>query len=134
MQFSKRVSFRLTRMDNRINQTFAGRYFKSILHQPNYYLNAYKYNYRNPVEAGLCKNVQDYPYSTLKSILGGSRLNIPILNDDTLFADIDATLRWLNTRPNQEKTEAVRCALKRPLFQAPKDKSKRLILPPDELL
>jgi len=121
-------------MGNRINQTFAGRYFKSILHQPNYYLNAYKYNYRNPVEARLCKFVQDYPYSTLNSILGGSKLAVSILNDDTLFTGLDATLRWLNTKPKKEKIEAVRWGLKRTFFKPPKRKSRKLILPIDELL
>lgn len=44
-QFMTRSSRRLTRSGNRINETFAGRHYKTILHEPSYYLNAYKYNY-----------------------------------------------------------------------------------------
>jgi len=91
-QFSSRVSRRLTRMGNRINQTFAGRYFKAILTQPNHFLNVYKYNYRNPVTAGICTQVQDYPYSTLRALLGGAKLEVPIEYDDTLFTNPEGIL------------------------------------------
>lgn len=121
-------------MGNRINQTFSGRYYKSILHQPNYYLNAYKYNYRNPVEAGLCEFAQDYPYSTLNSILGGGKLTVPILNDDTLHAGIEETLAWVNTKPQNEKLRAVRLGLKKTYFKSGKDDSNKFIMGPDEML
>lgn len=123
LRFSQRVSFRLTRMGNRINQTFAGRYFKSILDQPNYYLNAYKYNYRNPVVAGLCERVQEYPYSTLNGLLGQSRLSVPVLFDDTLFANTEGTLKWLNEEPDLQKQEAVKFALTRKYFKFSQQKS-----------
>jgi len=114
--FSRSVSLRLTTMGNRINQTFAGRYFKSILHQPNHYLNTYKYCYRNPVTAKICDKVQDYPYSSLNGKLGGSRLGLHILNDDTLFPNTDECLRWLNTSLETTHLEAIRCAVKRKYF------------------
>ena len=117
LRFSQRVSRRLTSLSNRINQTFAGRYFKSILDQPSYYLNAYKYNYRNPVEAGLCEKVQDYPFSSLNSLLGGSRLKTPILHDDTLFPDTESTLDWLNEKPKLQKRKAVQFALRKSYFK-----------------
>src|ERR1700744_4903831 len=33
----------------------------------------YKYIYRNPVEAGLVRNVEDYPFSTIQNVLGVQR-------------------------------------------------------------
>lgn len=132
--FSKQVSERLTRMGNRINQTFAGRYYKCILHQPNYYLNTYKYNYRNPVTAKMCKYSEDYEFSTLRAKLGGSNLLIPILNDDTLFPNAEDTLAWLNTPPKTEHLEAVKTALKRQFFKSRIDRKSRMPLLNDQTL
>lgn len=35
-----------------------------------HFLNTYKYIYRNPVEAGLCRRVEEYSFSTLNELLG----------------------------------------------------------------
>ncbi len=87
----------LTRMGNRINETYAGRHYKCILQHPNYFLNAYKYNYRNPVSAGMCTNVEYYPYSTLPSIMGLSNIPFPMAEDTTWNSDPAGTLAWLST-------------------------------------
>lgn len=128
MQFSSMVSRRLTKLGNRLNHTFVGRYFRTILHQPNYYLNTYKYNYRNPVTAGICKRVQDYPYSTLNAKLGGSKLLCPILYDDTLFSNVEDALDWLNTNPGLNKTNAVRHALTKQFFSPSQNVKSKLFL------
>jgi len=133
-QFASRVSYRLTRLGNRINQTFAGRYFKSILFQPNHYLNAYKYNYRNPVTAGMTRFTQDYPYSTLNGLLGGSKLLCPVAYDDTLFSNIDGTLNWLNTNPGADKLAAVKFALSKRRFSPSQNKRSSLFLGKDECI
>lgn len=116
------VSKRLNECGNRINGTFAGRHFKTLLQHPNYYLNAYKYVYRNPVEAGLCRFPEKYPYSTLYGLLGQAHLMIPVVEDTTLFSDIEGTLSCLNTAPSPEKLESVRYALKRSHFQHRKNR------------
>lgn len=129
------VSKRLNELGNRINGNFAGRHFKTILDHPNYFLNAYKYNYRNPVTAGICKKVEDYPYSTLYGLLGRSRIAIPLVEDITLFSNVVESLRWLNERPDPEKLEAVRYALKRPYFRSKKNKSDgKLIIGENDIL
>lgn len=94
-QFMTRSSRRLTRAGNRINQTFSGRHYKCVLAEGNYYLNAYKYNYRNPVTAGICQLAEEDPFSTLQ---------------------------WLNTTPDPAKLEAVRYGLKRSYFKFKKCK------------
>lgn len=60
------------------------------------YLNVYKYIYRNPVEAGLCKNVQDYTYSSLHALLGRSHLTLPVYDQVGLIQDAPHKLNWLN--------------------------------------
>ncbi|AGH96692.1 transposase [Pseudobdellovibrio exovorus] len=116
------VSRRLNECGNRINGTFAGRHFKTILQHPNYFLNTYKYVYRNPIAAGLCQRAEEYPYSTLYGLLGQAYLIIPVLEDTTLFSDVEGTLQWLNTTPNSEHWESVRYALKRSYFQPRKNR------------
>ncbi len=111
------VSRRLNESGNRINETFAGRHFKTILHTQAYFMNAYKYNYRNPLASGLYKKVEDYPYSTLHGLLGKSHLLIPIAEDDLLFSNVESTLGWLNTEPSPNDLESVRKALRRPFFE-----------------
>lgn len=120
-QFMFHVSRRLTREGNRINQTFAGRHFKCILQHHSYFLNAYKYNYRNPVAAGLCERVEDYPYITLYNLVSAQKSPIPLCEDLTFISDPRGTLRWLNTAPDPEKLEGVRYAFKHQFFKSKKD-------------
>lgn len=121
-QFMTRASRRLTRAGNRINETFAGRHYKCILQHPNYYLNAYKYNYRNPVAAGICSRVEGYPYSSLHGKLKLSHLRFPICEDSTLNSDVVGTLQWLNTPPSPERLEGFRFGLKHQFFKSKKDR------------
>ncbi len=134
-QFMTRSSKRLTQAGNRINETFAGRHYKCILQHHNYYLSAYKYNYRNPVSAGICKNVEDYPYSTLYGKLNYSELLIPLSEDTTLSCDPKGTLKWLNTAPSDKIKEAVRVGMKHQYFKSKKDrKTNRAILSEFDIL
>jgi putative transposase len=133
--FMQRSSRALTNEGNRINETFAGRHYKCILQLPNYYLNTYKYNYRNPVTAGLCENVEDYPFSTLRNIMGLSDTKIPLAKDTTYISDPTGTLAWLNTTPDKIKQEAVRCAVRHPYFKSKKmNRSDRAIIQENDLL
>lgn len=134
-QFLGQSSRRLARAGNRINETFAGRHFKCILQNTNYYLNAYKYNYRNPVHAGICSAVEFYPYSTLQTVLGFAKPVIPLMEDATYNADPVGTLRWLNESPDLKKLEAVRLGLRHQYFQSKKDRIlNKLILKDNETL
>ncbi len=117
-QFMRRSSLRLTRMGNRINETYAGRHYKCILQHPNYFLNAYKYNYRNPVSAGICTRVEYYPYSTLPSLMGLSNIPFPMAEDTTWESDPEGTLAWLNLSPDPIKQNAVRNGLKHSYFKS----------------
>ncbi len=117
-QFMHRSSLRLTREGNRINETYAGRHYKCILQHPNYFLNAYKYNYRNPVAAGICERVEDYKFSTLHSKLGLSSILFPMAEDTTLESSPILTLKWLNTPIAPEKSAAVKFGLRHQYFKS----------------
>lgn len=114
------TSKRITRSGNRINETYAGRYYKCILQDHSYYLNAYKYNYRNPISAGLCERVQDYKFSTLAAVMGKARSIIPVVEDLTYMSSPEETLLWLNQKPDDIKLEAARWGFKRTYFKSKK--------------
>ena len=114
--FMNRTSRRLTRAGNRINESFAGRHYKCVLASHSYYLNAYKYNYRNPVAAGICRRVEEYSYSTIRWQMNPELMRFPMAEDTIFISDPVGTLTWLNTAPDPAKLKAVRCGLNRPVF------------------
>ncbi len=134
MQFlNYRTSRILTREGNRINQTYGGRHFKSILPTMNSFRNAYKYNYLNPVTAGVCERVEQYPYSTLQSLLGLVPSKIPLV--DSIFSPGEAFLKWLNTMPEPKKMDALKFGLRRQIFKSTKHpQTKKLIITDDDTL
>lgn len=102
----------------RINQNWGGPYHKTLIDTYHYYMNVYKYIYRNPVRARLCDRVEDYPYSTLFGTLGKSNLIIPI-EEDTLLFDPNfniQTLNWLNTPSCPQDEAEVRRALRKSIL------------------
>lgn len=115
--FMRETSRVISRKADRINQTYGGRYFRSVITKNNYLDHVYKYVYRNPVEAGVVENVQDYQFSTLYLKLNGVSCDFPIVDDPRLSAiQLNSTLLWLNTAPNANDKEEVRKALKKPEF------------------
>lgn len=135
LSFMTKTSKSLTKAGNRINQTFAGRHFKCILNENNYFMNAYKYNYRNPVEAGICKSVEDYKFSTLHMKLKKSPQQIPYEDDTLLCEDREGILKWLNTSPDEIKLKAAQNAFKRAYFVSCNHRdSPKPILGPSDLL
>ncbi|MCB0391144.1 MAG: transposase [Bdellovibrionales bacterium] len=134
-RFMTQTSTRIRELGNRKHWTFAGRYFKTILNEPSYFLNAYKYNYFNPVKAKICKNVEDYKYSTLHGLLGLEKLIVPLEEDTVLFDSPKETLDWLNNPVSEEKLEAVNFGLKRSYFKSKKcRKTNKLILDKGEII
>lgn len=135
LHFMTKSSKALTKAGNRINETFAGRHYKCILNEYNYFLNAYKYNYRNPVAAGICESVEDYSFSTLPMKLGFVEKKIPLTEDTLLKEDRDGILKWLNRAPEPEMLEAARTAFKRSYFKSKnKRNSAQPILGPKDLI
>lgn len=69
------------------------------------YLNTYKYIYRNPVEAGLCKKAEDYPYSSLCCLLGKGYLHCPVCDHLGLIQNPLHILNWLNQNINYNNSQ-----------------------------
>lgn len=128
--FMREVSKEITRCSKRINQTFGGPFHSSLIKTPHYYLHAYKYVYRNPIEAGLIKNAEDYYYSTLSGLVGNSRLIIPVCEDETLFSNFEGTLKWVNTDYLEGHKDKIKKALQKTEFKFSKIGTNRV---PDEL-
>lgn len=125
MRFLNReLSRHILKSSNRINLTFGGRFFRSEIDSYHYYMNVYKYIYRNPVEAKLSTRVEEYEFSTLYGFLGRRKLIIPIEEDSILdIQNIEGTLSWLNANPPDHHKIAMKKALKRTLFKLPRDEN-----------
>lgn len=120
-----KVSCEISRQSGRINQTFGGPYFSSVLSSELYYEHAYKYVYRNPVDAGIEKCVHRYQYSTLNGILGESRLLFPIEEDRLLTESFEKTIQWLNQGYQDGNRQVIKNALKRNEFKISNDRKSR---------
>ena len=115
--FMRESSRKISRDSGRLNQVYGSRYFRSLISKPHYLDHAYKYIYRNPVEAGLCERVEDYPYSTLHILLGNRNGVIPLVEDPRLDGTLlTKTLEWLNESPDKDDKEEIRKALRRNEF------------------
>ena len=118
----REVSKRIGERSDRINQIFGGPYHWTLIRDSHYLHHAYKYIYRNPVRAGICARVEDYPYSTLQGVLGLDYLYIPTYDDFALMSSPDSHLQWLNKEYNEETREAIQKALRRKEFALPRQK------------
>lgn len=116
-----KMSYQIRKESMRINRIFAGHYKGCLLEREEYVRNVYKYIYRYPVEAGLCRKIEDYPYSSWKS----SIVVIEKLLLNEKFSDIE--LKWLNLGFEKVHFEGIQRSLKRTYFHV----SRKWILPSD---
>lgn len=124
--FLRETSREITKATDRINQTYGGRFHRSLLSSPLYYQHAYKYLYRNPVEAGLSSTVEEYPFSAIPGLLGERWLDVPISEDESwaTYKIRTETLSWLNSQPQKDHWKEVRTALRKNEFKLSKKNRK----------
>ncbi len=120
--FMRETSKAIARDSGRENHIWGTRVFRSLIRSPHYFSHAYKYVYRNPVEAGLSRRVEEYFFSTLPSLIGIKHGLIPLEEDEFLFDDVAAQLEWLNHSPAEDDRLAVKAALRRNEFSIPRTK------------
>lgn len=120
--FMRESSREISRLAGRINRLWGGPYHSSVINNPLYFLQCYKYVYRNPVKAKLASSVIDYPFSTLPSLIGQGRSILTLEEDCTLFEDVEGTLKWLDFPFQAEDEESIRRGLKRKEFYLAKDR------------
>jgi putative transposase len=123
--FMRETSREIGRRSGQINKIWGGPYFSSIIKSPLYFLHAYKYVYRNPVKADLCRSVLDYPYSTLQMLLGSNHGILPNMSDETLFNDLEETLKWLDQPFDHVEDESIKRALRKKEFKLRKHPDSR---------
>jgi len=83
-------------------------YYAEPITQHSQYLNTYKYIYRNPVQAGICDQVQDYPYSSLAALLGKSVCAVFIQDHLGLIQNPQKILNWLNQKDQLFKSAPIK--------------------------
>lgn len=118
--FMRETSRVIGKRASRINQIYGARFFRSMISKEIYFQHAYKYAYRNPVEAGIVKSPFDYKYSTLPGLIGKNALHIPIDYDHLLMDSFESTVEWLNKTPDENHRIAIKNALRRSEFKIPR--------------
>ena len=58
-------------------------------------------------------------------LLGKSKAAFPLVEDDTLFSDVEGTLDWLNYKPEAEHWDVVGRAMLKSEFKLPKNALKQ---------
>lgn len=124
----REVCRQVNKKANRINHVFGGPYKWSLITKTSYYLHCLKYIYRNPVNAGICERVEEYPFSTLKAQINPDRFPFPIhqwkwAGDWIKWGDPASILDWLNTPYPHGLNDYVRAALKHRHFTIPKNRN-----------
>ncbi len=123
--FMRETSREIARKADRINRIWGGEFSSTVVKGTDYYFTCYKYIYRNPVKANLCKSVFDYPFSTLQGLLGERRSIIPLCEDLTLFDSLTATIQWLDKPFEEDMDEVIRKSLKRKVMEFRVDRKSR---------
>jgi hypothetical protein len=75
------------------------------------------------VHAGICKRVEEYPFSTLRGLLGLEYLPIPTVDNLNLIQDCPRQLSWLNEEYKEEDKLSIQTALRHNEFSFPADPS-----------
>lgn len=129
--FMSRTSRGISKKSSRINHIYGARNHKSLITTSEYYAHCMKYVYRNPVKAGMCNLVEEYPWSTIYKNKGKMHeLVEPItLGHAGQLPGCSADrLGWYNQGYEIEVDEVIRSGLKRSVFQPkPSQKTKKRI-------
>lgn len=118
--FMTETSRKIARESKRINRIYGARYGSCIIKSSEHYYYAYKYVYRNPVEAKLCMKVENYKWSTIHS----RQINLSKNKngfDEYIAVDKDTYLYWLNEKFEESLSRGVKRALSKKEFKFTKD-------------
>jgi putative transposase len=121
------VTEKHNRTAGRCGHLFRGRYKWSLIDHDLYLSHAYKYVYRNPVRAGLCSRVEDWPYSSLQFKIG---ITTPLLRlspprSQWILPEATDQLEWLNHAPGIQTEVQIQSALRRHRFEYSKERDTR---------
>ena len=134
MEFFMRESAReLNRKSGRKGHIFGGPYDAPLINSEHYFVHAMKYVYRNPIAAGICDLVEDYPFSTLSGRTGATQLQIPLGFSPFRSVSMGCIetvpieyLEWLTQGYSSKQIAALKFGLRqRGFFTLPKDPKTR---------
>lgn len=130
--FLREVCRKINRQADRINHVFGGPYRWNVITNTSYFLHCLKYVYRNPVTAGICERVEDYPYSTLNAHHHPELLPFFLYPwkwscDWLKWGDFKAVKDWLNTPYSPHIYQHLQTGFKHPFFNIPKSRTTRKI-------
>lgn len=122
--FHREVARNANKNVGRINHFFGGRYKWCVINSDQYYWNAVKYVFRNPVAADICERVEEYKYSSLNSpsdLVHWSKIDFFANRSEAAKLN----LAWLNEDFPEDQGKAIAKALRRREFKLPVNKSGR---------
>lgn len=131
--FMRETSRAIAKQAFRINHVYGGRYKSSLITHKTYFAHAYKYVYRNPVQAQIADCVENYPYSTLQWITNKDPYRFPVydLSHDLAGSvpnPIKDRLTWLNEPYLIDENMLIRKALRRVEFSFSKGRNQRQLV------
>jgi REP element-mobilizing transposase RayT len=119
--FQSEVARRISQYLGRDSYRFQSRYRWSIIANPGHFGSVYKYVYQNPLRAGICARVEDYPFSTLHGLIGSSVLGVPIkschLGVELFESSPMDMVTWLNDFYDPSESDRIRKGLKKSNFE-----------------
>lgn len=125
-EFNKGISKRIRERNGRINRIFGDRYKWSLINSLEYYNNALKYVYRNPIKSGSVLKAEDYPFSSLYYIKHKKNLSIEL--ESPYFGEIESYLEYVNESFTLKYEESLSYGLSRPIFKLKKDFKRRKVI------
>ena len=112
-----KMSLEIGKRSGRINKIFGGRYRRSIVNKDSYQLNVTRYIYQNPLRAGLCSKIEDYPFHSLSTAIKYSKLRDQSLSvGDLEFSSLEEKLNWLNDNIENDDILSIRSGLLKTTF------------------
>ncbi len=118
--FHREVARKANRSVGRINHFFGGRYQWSLINSPEYFWNAVKYVFRNPIRAGICQRAEDYEFSSLNRNPKKWTWQMTDFFLDRYKA-VELCINWLNEPFHGEKEALIKRALRRREFKPPRN-------------
>lgn len=112
-------SIQINAKSGRKNHMWGGNYKWSLIESQTHYFQVYRYIYQNPLRAGLCERVEEYPYSTLQNVSFPNHSFIPMS-----FGGKEGELLWLNERFEREDEEIIKVGLRKSSFDISQRKLK----------
>lgn len=117
--FLRVTSVIIGRRAKTITPLWGSRYKWSIIESQTHYFQVYRYLYQNPVRAKMVSKVQDYPFSTLRSVPFPLHTFVPMS-----FGGQEGELIWLNERYEKEDEALIKLGLRRFQFDVGQRKVK----------